>query len=121
MKTQPDQQLPESICEDGSIAIPDNEDAQEILAVHRHTPGDWRVSSIPLHRPERYKIISGDTDVANIEARRFNDAENQANVRLFAAAPELLAALQAVSRLDYLNEHNALAKLVQDAITKATR
>ena len=32
MKTT-DQQLPESICDDGSIAIPDNEDADTILKI----------------------------------------------------------------------------------------
>lgn len=42
-----------------------------------------------------------------------------ANARLIAAAPDLLEACKAVLRLDYLQEHNALAQQVKSAIAKA--
>lgn len=39
---------------------------------------------------------------------------------LLAERQALLEALQAVSRLDYLNEHNALAERARNAIKQAT-
>lgn len=52
------------------------------------------------------------------QAWNTDDPEGLANARLIAAAPDLLAALEAVSRLDYLNEHNALAEQVRQAIAR---
>ena len=97
MKTQPDQQLPESICDDGSIAIPNNEDAQEILAMHQHTPGDWEASRVAVPKGHvQITVYAGDVRVATVFDR-------EANARLIVAAPKLLEVLQMAD----LAEHKA--------------
>ncbi len=65
------------------------------------------------------RVYAGDKLIADMECPGIPFVEQKANAKLFAAAPELLAALQAVSRLDYLNEHNALAEQVHIAIAAA--
>jgi hypothetical protein len=62
----------------------------------KSTSGSWSISTIALHNPDRFTVISGQIEVARIEPRRFDDEENKANARLIAAAPELLAAAEMV-------------------------
>ena len=54
------------------------------------------------------------TAILNTDARRC-----EANARLIAAAPELLAACRAAMRLDYFHEHSALVEQMRSAIAKA--
>jgi len=67
----------------------------------KHTPGPWGVGSMKTNRDPiaitnddgRVCLVDGDTDGFD------RSAEQEANARLIAAAPELLAALQWVERL----------------------
>ena len=95
-----------------------------------HTPGPWCVRDIPSK--ERYVGPSRDggaPSVAIIPARLSrSDAEQAANARLVAAAPDLLSALQEVSQA--LTIENAIrpdygwaafvAEVVTPAIKRAT-
>ena len=89
----------------------------------KHTPGPWQVNSRDDHQVcdcdgER----RGCSPIAQI-VRRFDDATTRrANARLIAAAPELLAALQAL--IDRGLEHRLSGfpevDAARAAITKAT-
>lgn len=57
----------------------------------------WEFSTIALHNPDRFILLSGEQEVAIIEPRRFRDMENEAVLSVIEAAPELLAALEAVT------------------------
>ena len=71
-----------------------------------HTPGPWRVSTAPIHGLNPLAIECGeqadDLDPRDTDYHRIAiltdrwDAEWQANARLMAAAPALLARLQAL-------------------------
>lgn len=85
-----------------------------------HTPGPWVIGDKGESAPHTSHILGGGHKVCTVESYPYSTT-GKADARLIAAAPELLAALQAVSRLDYLNEHNALADMVRSAISKATQ
>ena len=60
-----------------------------------HTPGPWEVTEDLMH------VYAPDTDTAITNDRSFcypNHAEAEANARLIAAAPELLAACEAAEQ-----------------------
>ena len=91
----------------------------------QHTPGPWTVYRGVQHQGE-FIIFKGITDIA---VTRFADGDCNANARLIAAAPELLALLaEAVARVeDLINGHESavedLAAWSDDAraaIIKAT-
>lgn len=86
----------------------------------KHTPGPW--SNDPL-QPTIW-ANDGQTKIATISELPWKDGKSdwlteQSNARLIASAPDLLEALKAVSKLDYLQEHNALALKVKSAIDRA--
>jgi len=63
----------------------------------KHTPGPWFVGNAPSHSAKAYARRPGDNVrlVANCEQHEWIErsaAENRANARLIAAAPELLEA-----------------------------
>ena len=70
----------------------------------KHTPGPWRVHRHPHINNELWlSVLSGAWDITHNYASRpgvvadarysaMSDAENEANARLIAAAPDLLAA-----------------------------
>lgn len=68
----------------------------------KHTPGPWRVSAAPLTPDvstrwiEVYSVDPCD-DVASVTGGNLKTA--QANARLIAAAPDLLAALEEILRI----------------------
>lgn len=86
----------------------------------QHTPGPLMVAEAKgtlcafriVEANERQRTVA-------FVAHSGSNSQDRANSDLFAAAPELLDALKAVSRLDYLNEHNVLANQVRSAIDKA--
>ena len=71
-----------------------------------HTPGPWRITTdfIGVYDSEARRIANMDSD----GAPDFSEDETLANARLMAAAPEMLAALEAV--IDDLREG------IQDAL-----
>lgn len=96
----------------------------------QHTPGPWRI------RAERYKFIRIETALSGIAGLDTIDGEGMANARLIAAAPDLLAALEAMvavhdkpCRFDhngYCQSHyldhqvdGCLVQIARDAIKKA--
>ena len=85
----------------------------------KHTEGPWAEAGIV---GERFNIMAGAYTVAHVvmDGEHISDKSAYANARLIAAAPELLEALEAACRLDYFNEHNALASQARAAIAKAT-
>lgn len=105
----------------------------------KHTPGPWTFSKSDIFGDIRYYIAQADnakytphySDVATLIAETVSterEAIQEANARLIAAAPELLAALKAMVALDE-EEHQRgpgdidICKEVQDAyaaIAKAT-
>lgn len=90
----------------------------------KHTPGPWVVQEVafPFKAFEIVTAPNGEKGWPNyrgISTTPNREPFDKANARLIAAAPELLAALKAVSRLDYLNEHNAIAEQVSKVIAKA--
>lgn len=59
-----------------------------------HTPGPWIAHKLPL---DRWLISAGNENVAGTASGGFgpnDDATEQANARLIAAAPDLLEALE---------------------------
>lgn len=90
----------------------------------QHTPLPWKASN-----PGGQTTLSGRRVTLTHNGSMIADfdwntpSENAANAEFAARAcnshQELLEALKAVSRLDYLQEHNALARQVKSAIAKA--
>ena len=92
---------------------PDNEDAQEILAM-QPTPGPWRVTQgtngfcktwqVSIATPTRAATIADCGAIINEVYQgslknyigRIDNLEHKANAHLIAAAPELLAACEQV-------------------------
>jgi len=67
--------------------------------MNAHTPGPWEVD----HRINIIEPGKGACVVANVNRHRY--ANYEANARLIATAPELLAALkEAVLQIEYLHE-----------------
>lgn len=65
------------------------------MSKQQHTPGPWRIEDkerILSDCPE-FRIMCSDGYIAGVDSTR---AENAANARLIAAAPELLEALEAI-------------------------
>ena len=88
-----------------------------------HTLGNWEFKrandGLIAFRISGNGFILADVLFRHTTEHAVEKAEAEANARLIAAAPCLLRALEAVSRLDYLNEHNALAEQARAALTKA--
>ncbi|MHB1407975.1 MAG: hypothetical protein ACYCXC_00025 [Acidovorax defluvii] len=97
----------------------------------QHTPGPWRVErQNPSPTTGEWMIAAGTKHGYLAEVRDCGSGDVQANARLIAAAPELLAALQAVlaeidgpdrphSTDSWLPSH--LAHQVRVAVANATR
>lgn len=57
----------------------------------RHTPGPWKAGSASVSAPETEDRLG-----LSVRIHGGNGADNRANARLIAAAPDLLAALEAL-------------------------
>ncbi len=93
----------------------------------RHTPGPWEWENHP-HNGEPIALTGGgDTDVLLATGSSLQAwlIVNEADSRLIAAAPDLLAACQYLRRFlaEYDTDrefHSSLRQTLDDAITKAT-
>ena len=86
------------------------------------TTKPWRVKPIQLGKDERYfEVVCGRKTIVQTHAREIATgdvwlAQDEANVRLIAAAPDLLAALKGVLRVadrateEFDDAHAAIAK-----------
>ena len=93
----------------------------------KHSPGPWRAGSVPAElRAEVY--VKGGRHLANVYAatKTPDQATADANARLIAAAPDLLAALQIIADSEELNgdtvvcDFDTLQSVAREAIRKAT-
>lgn len=130
---------------DRAAAVQPLPPALEDPPASQHTPGPWHVLADPVwankHPLHQARYITTSTDTENIVDGddvmwSFNDpdaeiictmpdaANQQANARLIASAPDLLEALRAVLELNHHHAHAPfapdVAKICQTAIAKAT-
>ena len=88
----------------------------------QHTPSPWTVSGKQVKSIDHGKRYT----VATANNPKFTDEANANNARLIAAAPDLLAALQALvgeadlGELDYDDDTRALLDNARAAIERAT-
>lgn len=91
------------------------------------TPGPWHYSEVIRGRDQYYRQIRADFKIAEVHAchsgvagTKKGRAEDEANARLIAAAPDLLDALKNVKRaLGMPVSLEAIRLLVDEAIHKA--
>ncbi len=81
-----------------------------------HTPGPWAIYG-GVQQPGEFIIHKGATDIA---VTRWALGDCNANARLIAASPDLLAALQAVAALPGFEPEEPYGMVVLAAIAKAT-
>ena len=83
-----------------------------------HTPGPWRVD--PAFFPEQPKVYpdNGSGDFAHICRVNAGPDGYQANARVIAAAPDLLAALEDIEQWDR-NSYNSLPNEFRQAMRAA--
>lgn len=77
------------------------ERAEQAQQEDKHTPGPWHIGSIgtlAIQRPAIYGCYG--EQVADLSANLLTKGEQLANMRLIAAAPDLLAALNATLNAD---------------------
>ncbi len=84
----------------------------------KHTPGPWSLSGAnTVHGPDCIVAFVGTADE---EVRRFSGERQSADARLIAAAPDLLAACEAVSATTWSkNTATIIGEQVRAAIAKA--
>ena len=101
------------------------------MSIRLHTPGPWTVD----YTDDNLRIYSGDLLIAevngsteHIKVRGLDEETTEANARLIAAAPDLLATLeQVLARVETLNlftergEHAKVVERACAAIGKGTR
>lgn len=94
----------------------------------KHTPGPWTVTPhphLPIARVHRGPHDPGGVPICAVNMRSLaalsesGDSEDDANARLIAAAPDLLAALRAVRGRVPVEEYDGLGALIDAAINKA--
>lgn len=109
-----------------------SDDTQSQGGETKHTPGPWRAEKHPqhdhVHCSELWTIIAGEPDdCSDAEIAQVIAYEAEANARLIAAAPDLLAALQSAKDIMENEEwwHDPLDGLyptrfvIEEAIAKA--
>jgi hypothetical protein len=102
------------------------------MSKHTFTPGPWTYSRWDQFGDVRFYVAQADgaqytpnySDVASLIAESVAServAIQEANARLIASAPELLAALEQISRMDYGNPYaSRCADVARAAIARAT-
>ena len=91
----------------------------------QHTPGPWKAYPIEMNHGLPYTPVAANTLLAKVYSEAFGDYEqSEANARLVAAAPDLLAALRAMVSAQHSgpisDEMLAAWKQGKSAIAKAT-
>jgi K+/H+ antiporter YhaU regulatory subunit KhtT len=91
-----------------------------------HTPAPWRAGTGITNDGARV-VVSEDGRIADVHVRdenapkknlwQFEDAEREANARLIAAAPDLLAALENINKFPRVPE--VVREVCRAAIAKA--
>lgn len=95
---------------------------------HKHTPGRWHavtgqgahINDWYIRAGERREDGTWPAVARSCSAGICNKATVEANVRLMAAAPDLLAACERVMQLAVANEGDEVFDQVRAAITRAT-
>lgn len=99
----------------------------------KHTPGKWYCEGGQILAPSDRVETRGPIRIAGVSVSRKGSAERDANARLLAAAPDLLAACEAVVRawdgfeydevgipqFDSMNRFAQAYMLAADAVAKA--
>lgn len=85
------------------------------MSVATHTPGPWEVH--PRNRFDFSEVLAGDLRVAIIPEWPLLLAENTANARLMAAAPDLLASL--VEMLEFADMGEIHDEETAEAVARA--
>jgi len=85
------------------------------MNTHTHTPGPWHPVTLGASPDHAWAIDSELHEVARLPEWPDNQAEAEANARLIAAAPEMLAALQSLAHPMASDEdlQNALAVIAK--------
>jgi len=85
------------------------------MSTHTHTPGPWHPVTLGASPDHAWAIDSELHEVARLPEWPDNQAEAEANARLIAAAPEMLAALQSLAHPMASDEdlQNALAVIAK--------
>ena len=85
------------------------------MNTHTHTPGPWHPVTLGASPDHAWAIDSELHEVARLPEWTDNQAEAEANARLIAAAPEMLAALQSLTHPMASDEdlQNALAVIAK--------
>ena len=89
-----------------------NTSANQSPAPRQHTPGPWTVDNQYIHGPDGIRFLAVAGDVAG-----------QANARLIASAPDLLAALYSIATdpsAIYSGANAHIGDIARAAIAKAT-
>lgn len=92
------------------------------MTISKHTPGPWMACNAGTLWDYFVWSDAADKSVCNIDYSEQSAAEVEANARLIAAAPELLAALQALAEVALYRDGDCTAQLTtaRAAIAKAT-
>jgi hypothetical protein len=85
------------------------------MNTHTHTQGPWHPVTLGASPDHSWAIDSELHEVARLPEWTDNQAESEANARLIAAAPEMLAALQSLTHPMTSDEdlQNALAVIAK--------
>jgi TPP-dependent trihydroxycyclohexane-1,2-dione (THcHDO) dehydratase len=91
----------------------------------KHTPGPWTVAADPDSENDVYYAVFAEDEISDarfeddfIAVTNLNHANNEANARLIASAPELLEALRTALK-GWEVEFEYLAKRTPEWVTQA--
>lgn len=90
------------------------DERKDEMTAYKHTTGPWCCSP-SVENDAEYSVYNEDGNVLT-----FDDSEHEANARLIAAAPDMLAALIEVEQMIHAGEFNGgTMGVVRAAIAKA--
>jgi hypothetical protein len=93
----------------------------------KHTPGPWKITKVMELRKATHYAVKHNDGTGSFSTEVVAQCEKEANARLIAAAPDLLAAANAglfladtLANLQGNQEAAKIASVLRAAITKAT-